>query len=275
MILAQITDTHIETGGKAAFGRVDTAAALERCIDLLHGLDPAPDLVLHTGDLVDRRTPEEYARFREIIARLKLPFYAIPGNHDAREPMRAAFADAGWMPREGEFLHYAIDTFPVRILALDCIVPRSGSGALCEARLRWLEERLEAQPSRPTVVALHHPPFATGLPEIDRGGFGNQDRFAAVLRRHPQVERVICGHVHRAITTRFGGTVATAAPAVCYQFALDTREGAPLSYAFEPPGLYLHVWREGEGLLTHLLPIGDYGPPIPFLKDGKMLRLQE
>ncbi len=274
MILAQITDTHIGEGGRAAFGRVDTAAALARCIDALHALDPAPDLVLHTGDLVERRTPEEYARFREVLAGLRLPFRAIPGNHDAREPMRAAFADTDWMPREGDYLQFAIEHLPVRILALDSTIPRRGSGELDAARLAWLEERLAEAPDRPTIVALHHPPFPTGMPEMDRGGFGNADRFAALLARHRNVERVICGHVHRAMTVRFGGTIASTAPSMSYQFALDRRDGAPLSYAFEPPGFHLHVWSEGVGLVTHLVPIGDY-ETIPFLKDGKVIRPPE
>src|SRR3546814_5561001 len=118
-----------------------------------------------------RSTPEEYARFREIAAALNAPLYAIPGNHDGRETMRAAFTDAPWMPREGDFLHYTIeDAGPVRIVALDCTIPRAGSGELCAVRLDWLTARLAEAPARPPIVALHHPPFPTGLPEIDRGG---------------------------------------------------------------------------------------------------------
>ncbi len=108
MIIAQIGDTHIDPERPAARGLIDTAQAFVRCIEQINALDPQPDLVLHTGDLVERRTPEEYARFREIAASLKAPLYAIPGNHDGREAMRAAYTDAPWMPREGPFLHYTI-----------------------------------------------------------------------------------------------------------------------------------------------------------------------
>ena len=271
MIIAQITDTHLKVEGSLAFGRIDTTPFLDRCIESLDALDPAPDLVLHTGDLVERRTPEEYDRFRRLTAGLRFPFFAIPGNHDAREPMRAAYRDAAWMPPGGDFLHYAIEGWPVRILMLDSIIPGKGSGELCEERLTWLEARLAEQPRRPTIVALHHPPFRTGIAQIDRGGFGNAARFEVLLKRFDNIERVICGHVHRPITTRFGGTIASSAPAVAYQFDLDLREEAPLSLVMEPPGFALHTWQPDHGLVSHLVPLGEFDGPFPFLKDGKMI----
>ena len=36
-------------------------------------------------------------------------------------------------------------------------------GALCEDRLRWIDRALAAAPGRPTLVLMHHPPFATGI----------------------------------------------------------------------------------------------------------------
>src|SRR3546814_20369352 len=98
--------SHSDPVRPAAGGRIDTAVALRRCIEQIDALDPQPDLVLHIGDLVERRTPEEYARFREIAAALNAPLYAIPGNHDGRATKRAALTDAPWMPRAGDLLHY-------------------------------------------------------------------------------------------------------------------------------------------------------------------------
>ena len=268
MIIAQITDTHILPEGKIAFG-TDTDAALARCVAQLNALDPAPDLVLHTGDLIDRGTPEEYARFRDAIAGLKHPFCAIPGNHDARDPMRAAFAGSGWMPQDDGFVQYTIEDLPCRLIALDSLIPRRGHGELCDERLDWLEARLADAPERPTLVAVHHPPFATGLQEIDRNGFGGAERLAAILSGHRQVQRLVCGHVHRSMQTLFGGTIASTAPSAAYEFVLDLRTGAPLAWNHEPPGFDLHVW-DGTRLITHTAAIGDYGAH-PFLKDGKWI----
>jgi len=96
MLIVQITDTHIKLPGKLAYRRVDTAQMLRACVAELLALDPQPDLIVHTGDLVDIGLAEEYAHLRSILAPLQVPILAIPGNHDARESMRAAFAADGW-----------------------------------------------------------------------------------------------------------------------------------------------------------------------------------
>lgn len=53
MLLAQISDLHIKRPGQLAYRRVDTAAALARCVAKLNALVPRPDAVLVTGDLTD------------------------------------------------------------------------------------------------------------------------------------------------------------------------------------------------------------------------------
>src|ERR687891_182941 len=105
MLIAQITDTHIKPEGLLAYRRFDTAAFLARAVDHILHLDPRPDVVLATGDLVDAGTAAEYARLRHLLAPLAMPVYLIPGNHDERDALRAAFADRAWMPREG-FIQY-------------------------------------------------------------------------------------------------------------------------------------------------------------------------
>ena len=82
---------------------------------------------------------------------------------------------------------------------------------------------------------------------------------AAVLRRHPQVERVICGHMHRSIVRRFGGTVAMTVPSTAHQIVLDLRPGAPATFQREPPGFAVHAMRDGA-LVSHVAAVGDHGP---------------
>src|SRR4029077_10656189 len=101
MLIAQITDTHIKLPGKLAYRRVDTAQMLRACVSELLRLDPQPDLIVHTGDLADFGLPEEYAHLKSILAPLKAPTLAVPGNHDAREAMREAFGADGYLPAHG------------------------------------------------------------------------------------------------------------------------------------------------------------------------------
>jgi 3',5'-cyclic AMP phosphodiesterase CpdA len=157
-----------------------------------------------TGDLVDHGEPEEYEQLRHLLARLSMPVFVIPGNHDAREPLREAFRGAGYLPVDG-YLQYAIEDYPLRLVALDTLVPGKHVGMLCAERLGWLDATLAAQPDRPTVILMHHPPFATGITYMDNYGLDNAAGLAQIVARHPQVERIVCGHLHRAIDRRFAG----------------------------------------------------------------------
>ena len=260
MIIAQLSDPHVVLPGEMLYGRVETAGLLARAAAGLNLLDPLPDIVVITGDLVDKGEPAEYDHLRRLLAPLKMPVFVIPGNHDAREPMRAAFGEAGYLPSAG-FLQYVVDDYPVRLVALDTLVPGEGGGELCSDRLAWLDRTLSAEPQRPTVVLMHHPPFLTGIERMDRAGLRGTDAFAAVVARHSQIERILCGHLHRAIDRRFAGTVAGTAPSTAHQICFDIRSGAPLGFVFEPPGYQLHLWRDGNGLVSHTAVFGDWPGP--------------
>ena len=262
MLIAHITDTHITAPGTLLMGVVDTASALARAVAALNRVDPSPDAILLTGDLVESGAPEQYAHLRALLAPLLMPAFAIPGNHDAREPMREAFIGDGYLPRQG-FLDFAIEDYPLRIVALDTLVPGEGGGTVCSERLRWLDQILSEAQDRPTLVLMHHPPFLTGIGHMDRLGLDGRAEFAEIIRRHPQIERIACGHLHRPIESRFAGTVAGTAPSTAHQIVLDFRPDARASFAFEPPGYQLHYWREDAGLVTHTVSIGDW--PGPYL----------
>jgi 3',5'-cyclic AMP phosphodiesterase CpdA len=265
MLIAQITDTHIVAPGKLFMDTVDTAAALERAVTVLNRLTPVPDVVVLTGDLVESGEAMEYAHLRSLLAPLRIPLFAIPGNHDARDAMRDAFFADGYLPQHG-FLNYVIEDYQLRIIALDTLVPGEGGGLLCPDRLRWLQGALAAAPGRPTVVMMHHPPFATGIARMDRAGLAGTAAFAEIVGHHPQIERILCGHLHRAIDSRFAGTIAGTAPSTAHQVALDLRPDARLSFTLEPPGYQLHYWREGLGLVTHTANTGEWPGPFPYSK---------
>jgi 3',5'-cyclic AMP phosphodiesterase CpdA len=270
MLILQITDTHIKHPGKLAYSYVDTEAMLRRCVDQVMRLDPLPDVVVLTGDLVDLGLPEEYAHLRRILAPLRMPVYAIPGNHDDRDAMRHAFRDGGYLPATG-FLHYAVDDWPVRLIGLDTLIPMQGGGELCSDRLGWLEDTLARRPSVPTLIMMHHPPFATGIAHMDRIGLDNRDAFTAIMARHPQVQTILCGHLHRSIQAVVGGRRTTTCPSPAHQVALDLTPDGPSAFRMEPPGYMLHLWRDGA-LISHTEAIGDYAGPYPFFgPDGKLI----
>jgi len=271
MILAQISDLHIKTDGKKSYRVVDTAETLRRCVAQLNGLRQQPDAVVVTGDLVDFGKPAEYAVLRQLLAPLKMPYYLLPGNHDERVALRAGFADHAYLQQGGERIEYVVDIGPLRMVALDTVVPGRSGGELAPASLQWLDETLSGQPQRPTVIVMHHPPFTTGIGHMDEMGLVNPEALAAVVRKHPQVERVLCGHLHRAIQSRFAGTLASTCPGVSHQVDLDLDPKAPSAFVMEPPGFLLHWWDEAApGLISHAAFIGQFEGPYPFY-DGDTL----
>lgn len=273
MLIAQITDTHIKLPGKLAYRKVDTAAMLERCVQDLLALKPQPDLILLTGDLVDLGRPEEYDHLKSILAPLEQRIIAVPGNHDERNAMRDAFAHGGYLPQQRDsFLQFAIDDdYPLRIVGLDTLIPGQGGGELCAERLSWLDNTLGQKPDAPTLVIMHHPPFETGIGHMDKIGLKGREDFAAIMARHPQVELILCGHLHRTIRADVGGRPALTCPSPAHQVALDIDPQAPSQFRMEPPGFMLHWWNDGR-LVTHTAFIGDYDGPYPFFDpDGKLI----
>lgn len=272
MLIAQVTDTHIKADGRLAYGRVDSAEKLARCVEHLNHLPDRPDIVLMTGDLVDMGRPEEYAVFRRLIAPFEMPVYVIPGNHDDRDAMRQAFTDHEYLPAQGAYLHYVIEPYPIRLIGLDTTIPGQAGGEMCRERLAWLEARLREEPDRPTVIFMHHPPFLTGLKNMDVQNCQGGAVLGALIERHPQVIRVLCGHVHRAIQLHWHGVTASIAPSPSHSVAYDLREDASHDFKLEPPTCEIHYWREDTGLISHLTFIEDYEGPYPFCgEDGQYL----
>lgn len=272
MIIAQITDTHLKAGRKLAYRKVDTASALEACVRHLQQLPQRPDVVLVTGDLGDLGVAAEYELFREIVAPLPMPHYIIPGNHDNREAMRAAFADHTYLQQDDTFLHYAIDDWPIRLIGLDSTIPGAPGGDMCLRRLEWLSRTLAASPSQPTLLFVHHPPFLTGIGHMDRQNCANAAAFGAIVAANKQVRMLLCGHVHRSIHVQWHGIEASISPGTSHAVALDLDPAGPPAFTLEPPACRLIVWGDATGtLVTHLSPIGTFDGPHPFFNGAGQL----
>lgn len=250
MRIAQLSDLHLVPPPGRLYGRVDTAAALATALARLIALDPLPDLLLFSGDLVDRGDPEDYAYLARCLAPLPFPYRLMPGNHDCREALMAAFPAQDWVrPR----CHQRVDTPTGVLLLLDTVVPGEEGGRVDQESLAWLEAACPAEGR--VLLFMHHPPFAIGIPGMDAIACRGSELLAHWLERHPNVEAVLCGHVHRSVSTTFAGRPALTAPSPAHQIALDfTAAPEDLAYTLEPGGFLLHLWQPGTPLLTHLVP---------------------
>jgi len=274
LLIAQISDLHIKRPGVLAYGQVDTAAALTRCVATLNAFRPRPELVVISGDLADTPVAEEYEHLNRLLAPLEIGFAAVPGNHDSRELMRAALPKGGYAQSTGP-LNSLHAVGPLDLVLLDSSVPGKPHGELEAPTLAWLDATLASSSTRPALIFLHHPPFVTGIHHIDVQNLRNAGALANVLRRHPRARLVAAGHVHRAALTQFLGIPATICPAPNHAVALDLEDSLPPSFKVEPPAFHLHTWFSGEhfgDLITHHVPIGDFPGPFPFFgRDGRLL----
>ena len=202
---------------------------------------------------------------RAELDRLTAPYFVIPGNHDRRDTLRAAFHDHAYLPAEGD-LNWVINDFPLRLVGVDSVVPGHGHGTVAPETLAWLDETLAAE-TRPTIVGIHHPPFPTGIVGMDTIGCLNGPDVAEVIARHPHVERVIAGHHHRPVQIRWAGTIGQICPSVAHQVVLDFSDRERPEWVLEPPAFLLHRWSEKAGVISHMAYIGDYGGPKPFKLD--------
>jgi 3',5'-cyclic-AMP phosphodiesterase len=248
-LLAQLTDLHVNDDDPVPERRLADA------VRDVAALAPAPDAVLVTGDLVEHGSAGEYERVRALLSPLAMPLHVIGGNHDERGGLRAAFGPAGADGVDGDY-RYATRCGPLRLVACDTTDPGRVEGRLGAERLAWLDARLAEDRETPTIVAMHHPPLlmgitawdAIGLPDADRAGVGE------VVAGHPQVRRILSGHVHRAALGSVGGCPVFTCPSTWVQGLLDFGHPDVLALAPEPPAFALHVVVSGE-LTSHVQPI--------------------
>lgn len=236
MYILHFSDFHLFAGDKeSAHPRADTVAAVERVLADAASLTPQPDLVLISGDLTDCGTAEDYALARRMLSRFAAPVLVVPGNHDRRTAMRAAFEDL--VPfEEGQFLNFDVTYQGIRVIGLDTIIPGAVAGELCRDRLDWLSERLADDAARAkatsgvTFLMLHHPPFDLASPSWDAMTLlKGREEFTRLVTGFKGHLRLLTGHVHRPLITTHAGHFAAVAGSPSFQYAPG------LGWTGEPP----------------------------------------
>ena len=206
-----------------------------------------PDAVIFTGDTVQHGQPEEYARLRDLLVSLEAPLYLVPGNRDDKRELRSAFPHYSYLPTSGEFLHYTVDDYDIRLVAIDSTSRGERKGRFCEKRQAWLDQTLGEQPERPALLFIHHPPFDVDDHYV--GGYRRPEEARAledIVNRHPQVMGLLCGHVHWHVERDWAGTQARIMPSI----AVDVRHGIDETTARRQPIYLLHRLSKKTGLVS-------------------------
>lgn len=267
MIIAQISDTHLALDSGDADQRIGD---FERAVADINALDPPADVIVHTGDIVHNGRGDEYTQAVRILAKARAPVYVMAGNKDAREPLRAAFAGQGYLAPDTRFIDYAIEDFPVRIVALDTLDPGSNRGGFCAERVARLTELVDAETTRPIAVFTHHPPFEVlvGPDPIHFHSLDAMEALRRALQRSGRVVGVFSGHVHRAAFGRVGDIPASVVQCV----ATPLRKGDYPAAMTGRPIYQVHRFDPVWGFATETRIAG--GPSAPQASDPVQARLQ-
>lgn len=239
VLVVQLSDLHIGADENG----FDPVPHLEAVVEAVRRLPNRPDAVLVSGDLTDDGAEDGYRVARELLEQLDAPLHVLPGNHDDRGRLRAAFDLSG---RGDEPVRYSADVGELRLVVFDSNVPGQDPGRYDPEQLRWLDAELAAEPERPTLLALHHPPLVTGIEEWDGINLepGQLPLLAEGVARHPQLRAIVGGHLHRIAASALAGVPVLAAPSTYLQALPDFEtEGVEL---VPHPGFVLHALRDGE-----------------------------
>ena len=248
-LLVQLSDAHVRDDDP------QPERMLADAVRRVAAMNPAPGAVLFSGDLTEHGRTHEYERVRELLAPLGMPVHVLGGNHDDREAMRAAFPAAA--AGDGDYC-YATRCGPLRLVVADTSDPGRIEGRLGDERLAWIDARLGEERETPTVLAMHHPPLLIGIPAWDAIGLPTADHAALgeILAGHPQVARVVAGHVHRAALGTCGGRPVFTCPSTWVQGLLDFGHPDELDLVAEPPAYAVHAVTAG-GITTHVQSVAE------------------
>jgi Icc protein len=246
-LLIQLTDTHILPPGEVLYDSIDTALHLKKTVEEINRIQPVPDAVFISGDLVDRGDETGYRHFIDLISSLDMPCFVIPGNHDNPELMSRVFADTPHFPVTDSTYQYVIEDFPFNILALNTQSDGTELPEFNIERLNWLKHQLD-QSDKPALIALHHPPMKTGIELIDMGGETWFQGLKSLLGGYDQVKLIICGHCHTDLCGRIGTIPVYMAPATSHQLIASRGLTIAPSTVIRPAGPTLHHFINGSFL---------------------------
>jgi 3',5'-cyclic AMP phosphodiesterase CpdA len=251
VIIAQISDTHIAFNTPDADRRMRDFALT---IADINTLDPAPDVIVHTGDIVHHGRHDEYAQAVAVLAKARAPVYVLAGNKDNRANLRKAFLAYGYLAPDSDFIDYAIDDYPVRLIALDTLSSDSNKGDFCRERVRHLIDLIDAETTKPIAVFTHHPPFEVTVgPDLIH--FKTRDAMSALrraLQHSGRVVAVFSGHVHRPTTGHVASIPASVMPCI----ATTLRKGEYPADMKTRPIYHVHRFDPVWGFVTESRIVG-------------------
>lgn len=263
--ILQITDIHLAPPPRLVSGRLNTFEIFKKTIDrILEDMRKIGkvDAIIATGDITDTGDFESFCAFRNQIERLGIPYFMVPGNHDLQAPMLSCFNDVITLEAGSQKVNWVQDVNEIRLIGLDTSLPNESGGMLDEKTLGFLSESILGAKDKPILIALHHPPFQSGIQFMDKIGLKNSQDLDDILNDVPNEIRLISGHLHSTMIASLGNNIAISSAAISSSFLVDYREDAPIGFSTTSTGYMVHEWN--NGFRSTCMPLSQVDGPHPF-----------
>lgn len=248
--IAQITDSHLFADPLSRLNGLDTLYSLRQVMQAV--IASQPDIIVFTGDLVDKPSIAAYQQVQAVIDQSPVPVYCLAGNHDQPELLEQSLSSGNIRVDETVLIGVW------QLIFLDSYQPGTHSGKLDINHLHMLNSNLSKHPERPALICMHHHPVPINSSWMDNMGLQQADELFAVLDRYPQVKAIVWGHVHQQFEHTRKGVKLLGSPSTCVQFMPGATE---FSLDDKPPGYrWLNLHSDGE-IETGVTYLKDFKPP--------------
>jgi len=225
--ILQITDLHLSTPvfvdeNNTYPDDVTCQRSFEAVLQQALSEDIRCDLIIVTGDLVNRVKSSIYDHIFTVLQATQIPFACIAGNHDVTDEngkdlpffqreLVAQPADSRLLSR------HVIETEYWQLLLLDSSISGKVAGEITPTDINWLCERLSTC-DKPALIALHHHIVPVDSDWIDTHMAENTESFWQHMAPFEQLQVVISGHTHQEQVRLRQGVTVYSTPSTCYQF---------------------------------------------------------
>lgn len=239
----QITDTHLFADGEKALLGVPTLASFRAVLQQIKADNMPVDLIVATGDISQDDSAQSYLTFAREISTLGVPCVWLPGNHDDLAVMSACLHN----PQLSSAKHIMSEHW--QIIMLNSQLNGFAKGYLTAAELDKLKATLDANPTKNTLICVHHHLLAVGSAWLDQHILENGEELITLIADYPNVKAVIWGHVHQDCEFTRNGQLLLATPSTCVQFKPQSDDFAIDAL---PPG-YRYIQLHADGRFVHQL----------------------
>ena len=254
LLFCQISDTHFMNKGEKIYDQIETYSQFTKVIEYCKNLNPNPDFYIMSGDLI-HDNHEYYQNYVELCNQLNKPYYLMMGNHDIRKNLKEHIINIQLIDKSG-FINFTIDNFSLKIICLDTVIEGGIEGELTSATLNWLEQELEKDSAKSTIIFMHHPPIKIGSILFDDIKCKNGNDFLSLIKGYSNILKIVFGHVHCIYNNSIENLDLISCPSSSFQFPIEAKTTKNLlldnkSY------IQLFKWKKNKFLENQILEINN------------------